>query len=623
MLFDILKREFCPPLDTSLLTALVADIETDAEGNLRSPSPVEISRLRATLKELAAQADSQVSDDLSELQLTDDTTTSVSQYTPDLYNGRTGTSCTTASTCESYNDTTSSSGSGSGSGSPPQPFSTPLGFLQAALPNVRTRTLKQGLKEAERSGGERDLDIWEVIAGILSKESIRELAERGLDVLEEDALLAARLNDEDIIWDEADKGKKASGSQPKKKQIRSTKIALNDVRQQHHIRPIPFKTSYATSRPAPDPWTQLSSMSSHLATLLPPHPESYFQSYFHSPKYATPYDSLCAALSALPSSVYEPDEPTLADEHTVQLFSLLDILLAEYDDLDAEQRFRLASDAELALMASQGRGEDALDLTKLLRELDIDTRAYGDMGIYHQPPSPILVKQQPVVRRPKLPSMPPVIPEPPQRTKSKSPPKVQKSKPPPNVWQTIPQKKPPSGPNPHASFIPVYSRNGRKVNGGGTALGNGELSELGAEYMRKRDELLREATRMWQKGNKKSRGGEVAFYFAERAREFQEMAMREKLNAAKVMVETKRLASAKQDTVDLHGTTVSEAIAIVKDTLCEFNSSQANPLKIITGRGSHSVNQVSVLKPAVKKALVEDGWNVGSWDGGLVIRGKR
>jgi len=46
------------------------------------------------------------------------------------------------------------------------------------------------------------------------------------------------------------------------------------------------------------------------------------------------------------------------------------------------------------------------------------------------------------------------------------------------------------------------------------------------------------------------------------------------------------------------------------------------PLKIITGRGSHSVNQVSVLKPAVRKALVEDGWNVASWDGGLVVRGK-
>lgn len=50
---------------------------------------------------------------------------------------------------------------------------------------------------------------------------------------------------------------------------------------------------------------------------------------------------------------------------------------------------------------------------------------------------------------------------------------------------------------------------------------------------------------------------------------------------------------------------------------------KAKPLKIITGRGKHSVNQVGVLKPAVKKALVEDGWVVGSWDGGLVVSHRR
>lgn len=51
-----------------------------------------------------------------------------------------------------------------------------------------------------------------------------------------------------------------------------------------------------------------------------------------------------------------------------------------------------------------------------------------------------------------------------------------------------------------------------------------------------------------------------------------------------------------------------------------FHKPKAKPLKIITGRGKHSLNQVGVLKPAVRKALVEDGWSVGSWDGGLVVR---
>src|SRR5882762_1189706 len=90
-----------------------------------------------------------------------------------------------------------------------------------------------------------------------------------------------------------------------------------------------------------------------------------------------------------------------------------------------------------------------------------------------------------------------------------------------------------------------------------------------------------------------------------------------------------------RDTIDLHGTSVSEAIVIVKDILQQEGSSPstyfssglfscpltafllAKPLTIITGRGIHSVNGVGVLRPAVRIALEEDGWYIGAWDGGL------
>jgi hypothetical protein len=35
--------------------------------------------------------------------------------------------------------------------------------------------------------------------------------------------------------------------------------------------------------------------------------------------------------------------------------------------------------------------------------------------------------------------------------------------------------------------------------------------------------MLREASRMWQKGNAKTRGGEVALYFAHRVRTFPQL----------------------------------------------------------------------------------------------------
>lgn len=74
--------------------------------------------------------------------------------------------------------------------------------------------------------------------------------------------------------------------------------------------------------------------------------------------------------------------------------------------------------------------------------------------------------------------------------------------------------------------------------------------------------------------------------------------------------------------IDLHGTTVAEAIQIAKDVLRDDPPTPARPLMIITGRGKHSTNGVGVLGPAVGNALLEDGWNVAKFHGGLTIRGR-
>ena len=91
--------------------------------------------------------------------------------------------------------------------------------------------------------------------------------------------------------------------------------------------------------------------------------------------------------------------------------------------------------------------------------------------------------------------------------------------------------------------------------------------------------------------------------------------------------------------IDLHGATLAQAIQIVEEMIYEDNptngegppfflpqcwlsslKSAAKPLKIITGRGTHSANRVGVLRPALKNKLTELGWNVTLFDGGLVVR---
>lgn len=535
-------------MDSSLVAALLADLALDDTEDI---DVRQVEELRSTLRELSAQADeSQLSEfaDFHIASSSDDTSS-----TPDIYSGN------TPSTSASLRSISTDSSQHS--------FSSPLGFLQAALPHVPFATLCAAL---DNKDGEH-IDMWDIVAGILTQESIREMEERGLDGLDDDF---SHTSEDELSWETVGSKRRSSSvpkpAKAKRKSNRGKTITLVNIRQQQHARPVYSPKSGAPPRPAPapDPWTQLSSLSTHLATLLPPHPASFFQSFFHSPDHATPYDALCACLESISKS--RSDTPT--DEHRVILFNLLDILLPEYDDLDSEERSRLISDTELSLQATQNRGDDALDLIKLLRDLDTDsTTGRLEKVVYHFSPTSLTPAPQP---SPKL-SDPPTIqrplrPKPPPPSSSTA-----RNKPSPYQWQAVHFRKPYiHKPHTLSAQIPAYTRdvNGIKVRGAGNAYGKsgkGDLGELGqslqeqrrrvGESMRKRDELLLEASKMWQKGNKKTRGGEVAFYFAERvgffclnhldrdsliiifqAREFQELAKVEALNAACTIIEAKR-----------------------------------------------------------------------------------
>jgi len=387
-------------------------------------------------------------------------------------------------------------------------FSSPFGFLRAALPHVSNETFRSALKDVDME----ELDLWEVVAGILTAEWIREMEERGLEGLDEDD----SRNTPPAEWQIVGK-KKATLA--KRKNKRGNTLTLGDVRQQQQhkqIRPVVRKSNTVPSA-APDPWTQLSSLSFHLATLLPPHPPSFFQSHFHSPDHATPGIALRACLA----SICKARTNSSPEEHTDTLFILLEILL-EYLTLDQDEHNRLISDIELALQATSGNGDYSLDIVKLLHDLDADSTGPLEMGVYHTSPAP---KPQP--RQYTLPSSPPPIPPPPQprvkpKPPSSSPPKTQNS----FQWQSVPTRQiPHKDPHPHAQHIPAYSCDGGKGKGAGNTFGQGgkgDVGELGEherrirESMRQRDELLRRAAWMWQRGDSGNRGGEVALYFADK-----------------------------------------------------------------------------------------------------------
>ncbi|EJF64082.1 hypothetical protein DICSQDRAFT_178599 [Dichomitus squalens LYAD-421 SS1] len=611
---DILQNEFSPPLDTSLIAAIVADYVSGEEVNRED----ELRQLREVLSNLASSAEKELVD-------SDETPSSFPHLnvSPTSYADDTSSSFDYSTTDNSGYTSTSSGSDGTG-----QPFSHPLGFLRALFPQISADRLKTIL--ASHDGRIDDLDMEALVEEVLTTEYMRELEERGLDESE------SKEFGYEAPWELVERKKKGVPKQKKHFKKRTT-FTLVDIRQQQHARP----TASGPRTPAPDPWTQLASVASHLATLIPSQSVSYFQSVFHSPNYSSPSQALRAALVQVARQVSKNFNDELTEEESPLLFSMFEILTTSqnYADLNVEARDQLLEDALFALRATGGDPNVALDIVQILVELDADlsTKEFA-WGVYHQ--------QAPQLKATaKLPSGPPNIPPPPNIKRGSqtlpSSPVSDRPRESPNVWKTIPVKPSPDGPHPFDGVIRAYSNHtptkpARKVRGGGNGNGKGGKGDVGElqtstnsskvvearrqwELQEQRRAALREAGKAWQKGNSKNRGGEIAFYFAERARELQEQVQKEQLQRAREMVMGSRSVKIHSDLIDLHGLIVVEAVAISREYLSEYFNDK--PVKIITGRGNHSSNGVGVLGPAVKNALVSDGWIVDTIDGGLVVRG--
>ncbi|OJA21214.1 hypothetical protein AZE42_01381 [Rhizopogon vesiculosus] len=377
-LHESLQAEFCPPLDASLLAAIIADHAGDDDDI--TPTPEQVEDIRQTLMILANHAQMHYEHDLEEMEAVEASLYSFSNM-----------STTSPTTPELYDSITMTS-SGSDTSSSQHSFSSPLGFLQEAFSDVPTERLKRLLRTAngEALDGEGDVDMERVVEYILTMEHIRDLEERGLDAIEPTPLQPPTEGWETVVRTKPKPIPKLA--MPAKKKAKGRTIKLVDVRQTQHALPSPAKTK-VTVDAGVDTWTHISSLSTHLATLLPPAPASHFTSFFHSPTHATPACALRAALAALPSTSNKnhqtkSDSPIKRSNQVAEtntLSALLDLLQASptFATLDGEQRDTLYADARLALTASRNKPDEALDVVWILRDLE---HPESNAGIYHLPP---------------------------------------------------------------------------------------------------------------------------------------------------------------------------------------------------------------------------------------------
>ncbi|KAG8922087.1 hypothetical protein FRC00_007835 [Tulasnella sp. 408] len=461
-------------------------------------------------------------------------------------------------------------------------------FLLTVFPRSSPATLQRVLEDYgdEESG---DVDMEKVIEEIMSLELVRELEERGLELeMANDQVDEERKRD----WSSVEKKKV-----PKRKKAKSVStttsdrgsaqtsktFVLSDIRQQAN-RQSSKPPGIATQGTLNDPWTKVASLSARLAQLLPPLTSSHFSSLLHNPAFSSPAEAIRQELARIGDQDKDPPE----NKFNTVLAGFLELL--ECRD-GAEMR-----DAVVCLKASKLMVERALDLVYLLQDLDA-----GEPIVAHSPfstpSSPISTQASSssdltrAIVTP-LPLSPVSSLRSPAFGSSTNWPKTPSHRSQTEDWTKVTHERKRNANkdfevDPLAAFIPAYA--GRPAgwrSKSGRAAWEPDISdetsekdcrEMAAYYRKRREETLRQASRYW-KGNgggtrngvNVGRGGEVALYYAEEAREFERKSREWSMKAAKALVNSRQAKTNDPNSIDLHGTNTQEALTIAREAVHDW-----------------------------------------------------
>ena len=482
-------------MDSSLIAAFLS--ERDSE----SLTKRQLRKLRRTLAKLATGADHNEQVISEALSCTHIDSSSISGTGSAIDRSHESSSAFSAST-----DATSPLASPRLASACTASFSSLLGFLQAAFPEIPPSRLERVITDANLDGGcAGGVDVERTIELLLTEEYLGDLEEDGgtFGVFDENDLLGVP---------PVSKGAQVVNANGKKRKKART-IALYDIRQHRHDDEGAPKSRHGSRFTSPskssdvDIWTSVSSISAQLATLLHPHSESFFKSFFHSPESKTPGTAVRRALTAI---INHQDDDVPPPDMTV-LLNLQEILRSSprYNELSEEERKRLFVDTHLCLQAVGPRTDNALDLVWLLRSLDADDLVGWKIAPYHQEPLPYedncilgTSKNRPFPTSasdvwPRLPSQPQ------------------------DDWNVVSSRKRATTARRHSvSILASSDSHGTSTHQNGFArdMHPARLKERRDDLEARLREASMSAARAWKRGNSKNMGKQVALYHVEEVR---------------------------------------------------------------------------------------------------------
>jgi hypothetical protein len=447
--------------------------------------------------------------------------------------------------------------------------------------------------------------------------------------------------------------------------------------------PAPLQRTYGLSGPAPNAWRALSDLSSQLAALLPPYPESHFQTYLHSPDYRSRYLAVHAAIEGLPEVTRPADsaaEGILQEMYEVNLMGEGDP--RKERDLKAamkvggedtfmdmidllEEISHWPEDTEVSERYGEGE-EDQFDLANSFQSLSTPSTSSSSRAGFTSSSSrlPNLPER---IRKPKRvvagPQGPKFIPGAQAAASSASFPTAYDDFGAPSPSSSSSNRYHSPGVLPRRQ---VHAKNWRKVDKStqkeipgssvsAYAPGAVFVHQSGSEELSVQDCLANAALQRHKRERAvlaagkhfashlpggKAVNNSVAGHYASEARTAMDSARSWELRAARLVVGAQVQHSGNQ--IDLHHMTTAEAVTVASESVASwFERSRATwgtmtgregafvpgkAFTIVTGAGNHSVGKRGVLGPAVAGALEKEGWKVDRGEtsrGYLVVKGRK
>lgn len=582
-----LQKEFCPPLDSSLVAAILLDYAEEP------PDEVQ-EQLRDDLGKLAAEAAA------DELEVPPEVASVGVSRTNSGHDTSLGSS--TNEELEDLLDQLSFDNDASSSTPATSYDDTPLGFLATVFPRLSRDDLESKLSE-----GNGDV---ETIVEVLLNEDL--IARERDDWIYADQYGSAseHRRDESSETPMSRKERKAAKAAAKA----SHTLALNDVL--HRAPPPQSKRAPPSPRPEsdsapatpsggarprpifpahdePNRWVTLDSTAMYLARLMRI-PAGRFTSAYHRSDASLPL----AVEQLLTDLAHErPYEDIRAgEEYMLQLAGLLDHRRSE------DEMRRLLS-------ATQGDVSDALALSRKLQDIEREhgsllANGYFGLGAEDTSRRVALVSDRSTLR--------PIVP-------------TQVARPTHEGWRKVQSRKrlgevdaDPSGVQ---QPVRLPRRDEMEANddaGLATRYSSAECMALAQDYLERRNERYLMAAKHWQRGRGGTSGEQgAAWHYSEEGRELDRRRRLWEERAAFALVNERKVKASAVNSIDLHHLTVQQALRVTKESCNAWLSSPAypqTPLRIIIGIGRHSAGNAPVLKPAVTKFLDRNGWR-WKWDG--------